>query len=236
VPSPTRSAPADRRRSPFVGHTGAGSSSTWPNRPRRRSPPRPWPRIAELYEIEAEIRGKSAEERRAARQQKTKPLVTALKAWLETTLARLAGGSTIAHALRYGLNHWDELMRFLDDGRIEIDSNIVERSMRPIAARRSLYPSCSSLWKHWNLIFQIEATRATFSAERGGDPRVLEITGTDLVRGARDDLRGGEHAVFDQTTDFVIGDAELDGGFCHRQPFAGLLGRAVGVNAVHPTH
>ena len=69
-------------------------------------------RIAELYEIEAEIRGKTADERRAARQQKAKPLVAALKAWLEKTLAQLAGGSTIAQALRYGLNHWDGLVRF----------------------------------------------------------------------------------------------------------------------------
>src|SRR4051794_34819350 len=80
-----------------------------------KSPPAPiaadaLKRIAELYEIEAEIRGKSAEERQAARQEKTKPLVAALKAWLETTLPRLAGGSTIAQALRYGLNHWDGLV------------------------------------------------------------------------------------------------------------------------------
>jgi hypothetical protein len=92
--------------------------------------------IAELYQIEAKIRGKTARERRAARQEKTKPLVAALKTWLETSLARLAGGSTIAQALRYGLNHWDGLVRFLDDGRIEIDSNTVERSMRSIALNR----------------------------------------------------------------------------------------------------
>src|SRR4051794_19180152 len=124
-----------------------------------KSPPAPiaadaLKRIAELYEIEAEIRGKSAEERQAARQEKAKPLVAALKTWLETSLAWLAGGSTIARALRYGLNHWDGLVRFLDDGRIEIDSNTVERSMRPIATRRSLCPPSSSLWKHWNLILE----------------------------------------------------------------------------------
>ena len=91
-----------------------------------KSPPAPiaaeaLKRIAELYQIEAEIRGKTADDRRAARQQKAKPLVAALKAWLEKTLAQLAGGSTIAQALRYGLNHWDGLVRFLDDGRIEIE-------------------------------------------------------------------------------------------------------------------
>jgi transposase len=108
-----------------------------------KSPPAPiateaLKRIAELYEIEAEIRGKSAEERLAVRQAKTRPLVEALKTWVETTLARLAGGSTIAQALRYGLNHWDGLVRYLDDGRIEIDSNTVERSVRPIALNRKM--------------------------------------------------------------------------------------------------
>jgi transposase len=206
-----------------------------------KSPPAPTAtealkRIAELYEIEDEIRGNSANERRAVRQQKTKPLAEALRAWLEKTLAQVAGGSSIALAIRYALNRWDGLVRFLDDGCIEIDSNTVERAMRPIATERSLCPPSSSLWKHWNLIFEIDATRATFSPERGGDPFVIEITGTDLVWSARDDLFSGEHAGFDQTTNFVISDAELDGGLCHRQPFAGFLSRPVGVNAVHPTH
>jgi hypothetical protein len=64
---------------------------------------------------------------------RTKPLVEALKTWIKTTLARLPGGATVAHALRYGLNHWDGLVRFLDDGRIEIDPNTVERTNGPIA-------------------------------------------------------------------------------------------------------
>jgi hypothetical protein len=106
-----------------------------------RSPPAPvaaeaLKRIAELYDIEAEIRGKSAAERRAGRQEKTRPLVAAPKSWIGRTLVRLPGGSTIAQALRYGLNHWEGLVRFLDDGRIESDSNTVERSMRPIAPNR----------------------------------------------------------------------------------------------------
>jgi hypothetical protein len=52
-----------------------------------------------------------------------RPLVAALKTWLQQTLVQVAGGSSIAQAIRYGLNHWDGLVRFLDDGRIEIDSN-----------------------------------------------------------------------------------------------------------------
>jgi len=93
-------------------------------------------RIALLYDIEAEIRGKSAAERRAARQLRSKPLIEALKPWFEERAAELPRKSPLAEAIGYALNHWQGLVRFLDDGRIEIDSNTVERSMRPIALNR----------------------------------------------------------------------------------------------------
>jgi len=60
------------------------------------------------------------------RQEKTQPLVAALKTRLENTLIQLVNGSSIAQAIRYGLNHWDGLARFLDDGCIEIGSDTVE--------------------------------------------------------------------------------------------------------------
>src|ERR671916_229113 len=106
-----------------------------------KSPPAPiaaefLQRIAELYRIEAEIRGEKADARRAVRQQKSKPLIDALKSWLEEMLRQVPGGSSIAQAIRYGFNQWDGLLRFLNDDRIQIDSNIVERSMRPIALNR----------------------------------------------------------------------------------------------------
>ena len=93
-------------------------------------------RIAGLYTIEAQIRGKSGDERHAVRQVESKPLLENLKTWLQAQLARASAKSAIAVAIRYGLNHWDGLERFLEDGRIEIDTNIVERSMRPIALNR----------------------------------------------------------------------------------------------------
>ena len=93
-------------------------------------------RIAALYAIEKTIRGKSADERRAVRQDNSKPLLLALKTWLELQLARVSTKSVIADVIRYGLNHWDGLVRFLDDGRIELDTNIVERSIRPIVLNR----------------------------------------------------------------------------------------------------
>jgi len=93
-------------------------------------------RIGALYEIEAEMRGHSADERRAARQNRTRPLVDAMKPWLEEQLRRLPGRSPLAEAIRYGVHRWDGLSRFLKDGRIEIDTNVVERSIRPIALSR----------------------------------------------------------------------------------------------------
>jgi transposase len=93
-------------------------------------------RIAALYGIEAQIRGNPAEERQEVRQAKSKALVAELKSWLQAQLARASAKSAIALAIRYGLNHWEGLERFLEDGRIEIDSNVVERSMRPIALNR----------------------------------------------------------------------------------------------------
>ena len=59
-----------------------------------------------------------------------------------------AKGSKLGEALAYGLNHWDGLVRFLDDGRIEIDTNTVERAIRRIAMTDSFCTPSSSIWKH----------------------------------------------------------------------------------------
>ena len=93
-------------------------------------------RIGRLYQIEDEIRGQSADARRAARQARSKEVVDKLHAWLKQQLARISRSSVLAEDIRYGLNHWEGLSRFLDDGRIEIDSNTVERSIRGIALGR----------------------------------------------------------------------------------------------------
>ena len=93
-------------------------------------------RIAALYAIEEKIRGRSADERHAVRQTETKPLIEALKTWLEQKLEIVAKRGRLGEAIRYGLTRWEGFTRFLDDGCIEIDSNIVERSIRPIALNR----------------------------------------------------------------------------------------------------
>ncbi len=130
-----------------------------------KSPPAPiaaevLQRIAELYRIEAEIRGVEAEARRAVRQQKSKPLIGALKNWLEQILQQVPSGSSIAQAIRYGFNQWDGLLRFLDDGRIEIDSNTVERSMRPIALNRknALFAGSDEGAENWAMLASLIET------------------------------------------------------------------------------
>ena len=93
-------------------------------------------RIAALYRIESEIRGRKPDERRAVRQQRSRPLLADLEPWLREKQALVGWKSKLAEAIRYALSHWRGLIRFLDDGRIEIDSNTVERSIRPIALNR----------------------------------------------------------------------------------------------------
>jgi transposase len=93
-------------------------------------------RIKELYAVEAEVRGLPPDLRRRARQDRSKPIVEALRPWFQQSLGAVPKGGKIGEALAYGLNHWDGLTRFLDDGRIEIDSNTVERSIRGLALNR----------------------------------------------------------------------------------------------------
>ena len=96
-------------------------------------------RIAALYAIEKEIRGHAAGERRQVRNLQARPLLDSLKQWLEETLGKLSRKSDTAMAVRYALSRWDALLRYVDDGRIEIDNNAAERSLRTVALGRKNY-------------------------------------------------------------------------------------------------
>src|SRR3546814_5639923 len=89
-----------------------------------------------LYDIEREINGHMPEERLAVRQARSRPVVDELHGWLDAKRRRMFSGSPTLKAINYALSHWAGLVRFLDDGRIDIDNNPVERSMRPIALQR----------------------------------------------------------------------------------------------------
>lgn len=92
--------------------------------------------IAEIYAIEADIRGVSPGQRLSARQTRSAPLVAAFGAWLQEQRRKIPAKSRLGEKIAYIHNHWDGLQTFLTDGRVEIDSNRVENLMRPIALNR----------------------------------------------------------------------------------------------------
>jgi transposase len=93
-------------------------------------------RIGQLYAIEASIRGESPPIRREVRQARARPLLEDLEAWLETQSRRVSRKSGISEAIQYALNHWRALVRYAEDGRIEIDNNAAERALRAVALGR----------------------------------------------------------------------------------------------------
>jgi hypothetical protein len=116
--------------------------------------------IAALYAVEAEVRGAAPAVRLAARQAHSAPIVTALKSWLEMQLSLISSGSKLAEDIRYALGHWQGLTRFLADGRLELDSNLVENAIRPVALTRknALFAGHEVGAENWALLASIVAT------------------------------------------------------------------------------
>jgi transposase len=96
-------------------------------------------RIAPLYAIEKEIRGRPPDERQQVRNLRSRPLLASMRAWLEQSLAKLSTKSETSTAIRYALARWDALLRFVDNGRIDIDNNSAERALRAVAIGRKNY-------------------------------------------------------------------------------------------------
>ncbi len=92
--------------------------------------------IGALYDIEREIHGLSAEERRSIRRSKSKPIVEAFETWARAQLNAISRKGDLAKAINYGFNRWASFTLFLEDGRIAIDNNAAERAMRPIGIGR----------------------------------------------------------------------------------------------------
>ena len=93
-------------------------------------------RIAGLYRIEEDVRGQPPDIRRQHRQDHSKPQVEALRSVIDDALRRLSPKSAMAKALTYGRKRWVALTLFLDEGMAEMDNNIAERAMRPVAVGR----------------------------------------------------------------------------------------------------
>jgi len=96
-------------------------------------------RIAQLYAIENEIRGRAPAERREVREARSRPLLEAMHAWLKATTAKLSRKSDVAMAIHYALGRWRALTLFCEDGRVEMDNNAAERALRAVALGRKNY-------------------------------------------------------------------------------------------------
>jgi transposase len=117
-------------------------------------------RIAELYAVEQRIRGRPPEARREERAAVLRPLVDAMKLWLEGELPRVPNRGLLAEAIRYALVRWPALCRFLEDGRIELDTNPVERAIRPVALGRKnhLFAGSDGGGERWAMVCSLITT------------------------------------------------------------------------------
>ena len=95
--------------------------------------------IALLYAVEKQIKGKPPDQRAAVRQARAGPVLETLKQRLQTTLGQIPRKFPLAKAIHYALTRWDALLRYVDDGNIEIDNNPIEREIRPVALGRKNY-------------------------------------------------------------------------------------------------
>ena len=100
--------------------------------------------IGLLYDIEREVKGLSAKDRQAIRQEQSRRIANALHEWMLAQRAKVFSGAT-AKALDYSLKRWQALTRFIDDGRLPIDNNWVENQIRPIAIGRKNWLFAGSL-------------------------------------------------------------------------------------------
>jgi transposase len=159
--------------------------------------------IGALYAIEARVRGASPDLRIAARREYSAPIVAALRPWLEKQLSMISASSRLATDIRYALDYWIGLTRFLEDGRLELDTNPVENAIRPVALTRknALFAGHEVGAENWALLASIVATcklngvdpvaylAATLSAILDGHPqnRIEDLmpwriqTGSSLV-------------------------------------------------------
>jgi transposase len=116
--------------------------------------------IGELYAIEAEIRGLGPEQRLAARQERSGPAVALVREWLDLHRVRVSAKAPLGEALSYIAKYWPGLVLFLTDGRIELDNNAVERTIRPIALNRknALFAGHDAGAENWAVIASLIET------------------------------------------------------------------------------
>ena len=151
-------------------------------------------RIDALFDIEREINGKNADQRKTVRKVHSAPLAAELAAWMREQRAKLSRHNDVVQAIDYMLKRWAVFARFLDEGHICMSNNAAERALRGMATRESLCTPSSSIWKHWKRVGVSNATRATISGGRHFDRLRRQVIGTDLVRRSGNNLLGCKNA------------------------------------------
>ena len=116
--------------------------------------------ITALYRIEKEIRGQSPEARLAVRQERSRLVIEKFEGWLTANRARVSAKSPLGEALKYITKYWNGLCMFLNDGRVEMDSNPVERTIRPIALNRknALFAGHDAGAQNWAMLASLIET------------------------------------------------------------------------------
>ena len=101
-----------------------------------------------------------ADHRKQVRQERSRPIVEALHSWLQDHVGRVSAVSDLANAIRYAIRHWPGLVVFLDDGRIEMDTNVVERAIRPhtLTRKNALFAGSDGGACHWAMAMTLIQT------------------------------------------------------------------------------
>jgi transposase len=117
--------------------------------------------------IEKDIRGRSPEERRITRQQKSRPLADTFEQWLRAKLGLISQKGKLAEAIRYALSRWEGLTRFIDDGIIEIDNNASSDRSAPSRStgKNALFAGSDGGAEHWAIIASLIETCNTKSQQ-----------------------------------------------------------------------
>ena len=101
--------------------------------------------IQAMYRIERELKDASVEERTRARQERTKPIIEKLRVWLDTSIDTVPPQSLTGKAMHYMHRQWPKLVRVLDDGRVPLDTNLVENAIRPFVVGRKAWLFADSM-------------------------------------------------------------------------------------------
>ena len=98
-----------------------------------------------LYALEKQFKDLTVEQRYLLRQEKSKPLMADLKQWCDDNVVKTTKDSLLGKAIRYTINQWDTLVRYLEDGNLQIDNNAAERRIKPFVIGRKNWRVAAAL-------------------------------------------------------------------------------------------